>query len=1137
MPSVPLRSCFAGLILSATLLPAQSLKLEAVERLPDPVVDPASDDALRALQRFSLPAGFKAQLWAAEPMLANPVAFDIDAQGRIYVAETYRYRTSVLDIRHYMGMVELDLAARTIEDRVAMTRQVFGEEGARQLAIESELVRMVEDRDGDGKADRSHVFATGFNSMLDGIASGVLARKGEVWFTNIPSLWRLERDASGAKATKREEVLRGFGVRFNYTGHDFHGLAIGPDGKLYFTIGDRGTHARGREGQVIDVPDEGAIFRANLDGSDFELVARGLRNPQELAFDEHGNLFTGDNDSDNGDMERLVHVVEGSDSGWRVGYQHAPLGQGGPWMTEGLWKMRFPEQPAYLLPPVSLIEDGPSGLTYHPGTGLGGALRGHFFICHFKGSISRSGIQTYAVRPQGAGFVVTSSEPFMGGILATDVSFGPDGDLYALDWVEGWPKSRKGRIYRVAATTADPAQAALSAEVRTLLAKGFEQSTAEALRGLLAHADYRVRLEAQLELADRGPASLPVLTSVAQDVTLGRLARLHAIWGLGQLGRAGANVADTLVALAADADEEVRAQCLKVLGDLRLPGALPFLVSRLEDAAPRVSFFAAQALGKLTRPEAADALVALARRNADQDATLRHAVVIALSQLGATPALEKAAQDPDRAVRLTALLVYRRLQDAAIASFLDDADPFLVREAALAINDAPVVPAYPALAAKLATAPAADEPLVLRAINAALRSGGREHAEALVAFAGRADAPEAYRREALVQLAAWARVPERDRLVGVYRPLPPRDAGPAVQALAPAFATLAGTGPESVRLAAIDAGVALRAPSAGDALQAVVADETAPGAVRGRALTALETLGHPGLASALQAATRGAAVEPRLAALQILARRDPGEALPIIAQLAGNGNEVEQQAAYRALAQLDMALASKELISALDRLRDGKVAAGAQFDLLDAVEKSTDAGVQARWQQVKQAWASSGDALAPFRGALQGGAPHRGRSLFNNHPVLACIRCHKVNGEGGEAGPDLTTIGARKSPDYILEAILNPNAQIAEGFDLVSVGFGKDQWEAGTIVRETPTELVLRRGDGSEVALDPRTIKERSSVPSSMPAIYGQVMSRTELRDLLAYVTGLTVADPSFKAAPPRATGGTSAEAKNGGHD
>ena len=336
-PSVLLSRLAVFFIAGISTVASQTLQLEPVERLPTPVIDPASDDARLALTRFSLPKGLKASLWAAEPMLANPVAIDFDEKGRLFVSETYRYRTSVLDIRDYMGMLELDLAARTIEDRAALHRKVFGEQ-AKDFAIEGEIVRLVEDTDHDGVADKSSVYADGFNSELDGIASGVLARHGKVWFTNIPSLWLLEGDAGNVKKT---ELLRGFGVRYNFTGHDFHGLAMGHDGKLYFSIGDRGMNVPSKEGRRVAFPDEGAVFRSNPDGTELEVVHRGLRNPQELVFDEHGNLFTGDNDSDQADMERLVYLVEGGDSGWRVGYQHAPLGKGGPWLREGLWKPSF----------------------------------------------------------------------------------------------------------------------------------------------------------------------------------------------------------------------------------------------------------------------------------------------------------------------------------------------------------------------------------------------------------------------------------------------------------------------------------------------------------------------------------------------------------------------------------------------------------------------------------------------------------------------------------------------------------------------------------------------------------------------------------------------------------------------------
>src|SRR5690606_25459111 len=255
------------------------------------------------------------------------------------------------------------------------------------------------------------------------------------------SLWKFTgRD----KAETREELSRGYGVRFNYTGHDFHGPTFGPDGKLYYSIGDRGTHVPTKEGGVISVPDTGAVFRSNPDGTELELFAYGLRNPQSLLFTENGDLFTGDNDSDQGDEERLVHVVEGGDSGWRIGYQFAPLGNAGPWNSERMWHPRHAEQATFMLAPICNIEDGPSGIAYYPGTGLNEDYRGAVFITHFKGSIPQSGIYTYRLRPDGASYRIEDAKPFLTYALPTDVRFGPDGKLYTSDWAEGWPKSKRG---------------------------------------------------------------------------------------------------------------------------------------------------------------------------------------------------------------------------------------------------------------------------------------------------------------------------------------------------------------------------------------------------------------------------------------------------------------------------------------------------------------------------------------------------------------------------------------------------------------------------------------------------------------------------------------------------------------------
>ncbi len=1079
-------------------------------RLAEAEIAPASNEAEQALKRMQLPAGLQASLWAAEPMLANPVAFNIDEQGRIFVAETYRYGSSVLDIRNYLWMLEEDLACRTIEDRTKLIAAKFGPEGTKELSLESERLRLLEDRDGDGKADFSTVYAEGFNTPLDGVAAGVLIRRGEVWFTNIPSLWKL---TGREKAEQRVELSRGYGVRFNYTGHDLHGPIWGPDGKIYFSIGDRGAHVPTKEGGVVDVPDMGAVFRCNPDGTELELFAYGLRNPQSLLFTENGDLFTGDNDSDQGDQERLVQLVENGDSGWRVGYQFAPLGNAGPWNTEKMWHPRHAGQAAYLLPPIANIEDGPSGIAYYPGTGLNDSYRGSIFITHFKGSIARSGIFDYKLKPAGASYAIADAKPFLTSSLPTDVRFGPDGRVYYSDWAEGWPKSKKGRIYAIF----DPAHVndPLVKETKAIIASDFTRKSDDTLVQLLAHADWRVRLEAQFTLAERGGKSIARFASVLQRPEPG-YAGLHAIWGLGQLaGREASALAPVRAALK-HGDAEVRAQAAKVLGDRRMNEAFDDLIAALRDDHARVRFFAAQSLGKLGRPEAAPALLAVLRENDDRDLYLRHAAVMGLVGGKNLEALAAAAKSDSRAERLGVLLAWRRLHRPELAQFLSDADPFLRREAALAINDEPVDGAFPALAALLSDASsgtAADEPVMLRAINANFRLGGVDHAQALARYAAQAGAPAALRAEALKQLALWRKPPARDRIVGVYRPI--HDAGRAPEAAAVALSEVAGSilsggAASEVEAAAIEAIVALQARAAADALVATVRDAQQPGDIRAAALAALAKLQAGDLTELVAFARESDSPELRIAALPVAAKLSPEAAAPLLEKLATQGNAEEQRAAYQALGTLQLPAADKLLIAQLKKLNAGEIPAPAQLELLEALQQRSDPAIKQMLADRDAALAASPDPLAPYRVALEGGNPRKGRDIFRSQPVMSCIRCHDAGFGGGDAGPNLVMVGARRTREYLLEAVVKPNAAIAPGFDSVVVTLKSGGLVGGIVSTETEDTLSLKDADGKVVDVKKSNIASREGAPSSMPEIYGAVLSKTELRDVVAFLASLT---------------------------
>ncbi|HEY2760974.1 MAG TPA: glucose dehydrogenase, partial [Pirellulales bacterium] len=203
------------------------------------MIEPASDEGQRAIATFTVPDGMKVELVAAEPDLANPVSFCFDERGRIYVTESFRIKHGVEDNRAHMDWLDEDLAAKTIGDRLAYEKKHLGDRIG-DYVERSDRIKLLEDRDGDGRVDHSSIFADGFNDILDGNGAGVLANHGDVYYTCIPHLWKLSGESSDGRATKRESLSEGYGVKTTLMGHDMHGLIVGPDGKLYFSIGDRG---------------------------------------------------------------------------------------------------------------------------------------------------------------------------------------------------------------------------------------------------------------------------------------------------------------------------------------------------------------------------------------------------------------------------------------------------------------------------------------------------------------------------------------------------------------------------------------------------------------------------------------------------------------------------------------------------------------------------------------------------------------------------------------------------------------------------------------------------------------------------------------------------------------------------------
>ena len=572
---------------------------------------------------------------------------------------------------------------------------------------------------------------------------------------------------------------------------------------------------------------------------------------------------------------------------------------------EGLMKM------IDALPYCGYVSQGPSGLTYYPGTGLPEKYDNHFLVCDFPG-----GVRSFAVKPKGASFETVDNEKFLWNVWPTDVDFAPDSSVFVSDWVEGWQMPNKGRLYRIYDPEKISSPAAV--EVKNLLldlAKQQSALDAEKLGRLLGHHDMRVRLEAQYALASLGWSGISAIQQAGQQRT-NQLARIHALWAAGQMYQ-NARTAEVnndafpkplLMDALNDSDPEIRAQSLRVATRIcrgRDSFFAPTFAKMLSDPSPRVRLFAGIGLAKIGGMSELPAVIDMLRANADQEPYLTHAGVMALLGIGDRNAIEQAAKDKSPAVRRAALLCFRRLGSTDIAQFFNDSEPRLAVETARAVNDVPINDAMPSLAAMLSpehralwrpelrqaewdadtrvgksTNSTAEtgwrhvlpyEQLLLRAINANFRLGQPDNAEALADIASRPDSPEAMRVAALDALVDWAKPEQIDRVMGLWRPLPSRNIDVPRQALRLHISQLLTASHESVLIAAVRCLAKLDLVEISPKLFEMFQKPSATPAVRVALLQALADLKDTHLQQAAELALGDSNVELRREGITLLA--------------------------------------------------------------------------------------------------------------------------------------------------------------------------------------------------------------------------------------------------------------------------
>ncbi len=518
---------------------------------PDACCRAAQDDhpASKAVAGLDVAPGLEATLFASEPMLASPTNIDVDDRGRVWICEVVNYR-------HRAG-------ERPGGDRILI----------------------LEDTDGDGRADKSTVFYQGRD--IDS-AMGICVLGNRVIVTASPNVFVFTDTDGDGKADKKE-------VLFTQTGqsqhdHSAHKFIFGPDGRLYWNFGNAGKAVHDKNGKpVVDIfgrtvvddghPYHGGMaFRCGLDGSNFEVLANNFRNNYELAVDSFGGVWQSDNDDDGNRSVRINFLLEYGN----YGYRDEMTGAG--WQTRRTnmesvipdrhWHQNDPG----VVPNLLITGAGaPSGICVYEGNLLPPVFRNQLIHCDPGVNVVRA----YTVEKQGAGYRAGIVDILRGTrdnwFRPADVAVAPDGSLMVADWYDPGVGGHRmgdiyhGRIFRVAPPKT-PYRIAQS-----------DYSTVSGAINALKSPNLATRYLAWTALASRKNEAEPALIQVFEQSRDSRI-RACALWLLGTKSKRP----EVYVAKAArDADPEMRATAVRVARQLRAPleGVLKLLV---RDSSPEV---------------------------------------------------------------------------------------------------------------------------------------------------------------------------------------------------------------------------------------------------------------------------------------------------------------------------------------------------------------------------------------------------------------------------------------------------------------------------------------------------------------------------------------------------------------------
>ena len=1008
--------------------------------------------------KFTVPDGFQVEHVAGQPLVDRPVSADFDERGRLYVTDSSGSNEPV----------EVQREKRP------------------------HRVMRLEDVDGDGRFDKSTVFA---DKLM--FPEGAQWFDGSLYVAAPPEIWKFTDADDDGIAEQREVWFDG--KTLTHCANDLHGPYLGPDGWMYWCKGAFAEQSLERPGKPPLETKASHIFRRRPEGGPFESVMTGgMDNPVEVVFTPGGERIFSTTflvHPNQGQRDGLLHAVYGG----VYGKDHGALGKH--------------SRTGELMPVLAhLGAAAPCGLARLESDVLGSDFQNNVLACSFN----MHKIMRHVLTQQGATFASDTSDLLVSDNLdfhPTDVLEDADGSVIVVD-TGGWfrlccPTSQLekadvlGGIYRIRRIDAKPAADPRGGKV------AWSALSEVALAELLNDERFSVRNQARQQLGKRGPTAVGALTQVLTSSTDPRH-RLQAVWALTWIDDALARAA--VREALTDADETVRQAALHSVSIRQDQLAAEKLAEMIDTAPPHNRRAAAEALGRVGSSSdiakllaaVPDAVITGGEVEDRVDRFLEHSLIYAAMELGDPTALrEFIASDNDR-TRRAALIALDQMEGgdhllpADIRPLLASPNELLNETAWWLAEQHPdwgdVV--VEALGRELLHPPNDDSTLA-RLGDRLRRFAGSAAVQQAMADALRDSAASDALRLTILNAMTASR----------QKPLPASWA----ESL---HGQLSGTS-ETIRAAL----TALNGLSDGKLddqtiarLKSVAVDERLDSEIRLRSLNLLAASSREITPATLEFVCSQLTVESsvtnRALAVDVLTSTPlNSEQLQHVARQVPRTGTMELQPLMMMFAKSKDASVGLVLVTALldapaatslfpDRLHEqlagfGETVAARAEPLMKKIEQEN----QSKLQRVEEIVA-----LVPAADL------RRGLRVFQSTKA-SCLACHRRGYLGGDIGPDLNRIGQIRTERVLLESILFPSLTFVRNYESVTIATDDGRVFSGVVRDETEDSVTLQIDAQKSMQISKSAIEARQpSAVSIMPEGLEKQLTPQDVADLVKYL-------------------------------